>query len=98
MQIIKSITPVPTDVHLGIVVSLFNQEVTEKLLSGALYKCRELAIPDDNITIMYVPGAVEIPYAAQQLAKTNKIDAVIALGAVIYGETDHYHYVCEQVN
>lgn len=96
--IIKPTKPLPTDVRLGFVVSQFNQEITTKLLNSALDQCRAVDISENNIVVVHVPGAVEIPYAAQKLAKTKKMEAIIALGAVIYGETDHYHYVCEQVN
>lgn len=80
----------------AIVVSEFNQEVTNKLLQGALARFEELAMTDVNV--IKVPGAVEIPFAAQLLAKKRQYHAIICLGAVIRGETSHYDYVCQQVS
>lgn len=82
--------------RIAIVVSRFNTEVTEKLLAGAVTRLDELGITAANVCL--VPGAVEIPLIAQQLAKSQRYDAVIALGAVIRGETTHYDYVCQQVS
>jgi len=82
----------------AIVVSQFNKHITEKLLSGALTKLKELNMADENISITHVPGAVELPLTAKLLAKTNQYAAIICFGAVIRGETDHYHYVCQQVS
>ena len=84
--------------NFAIVVSRFNSTVTEKLLLGAKERCQSLNIPGHCIDVFPVPGAVEIPVTAQALAKKNKYDAVICLGAVIRGETTHYDYVCEQVS
>lgn len=82
---------------VGVVVSRFNQEVTLALLDGALRRLRELEVPDSHVQVVWVPGAVEIPFAAKCLAKTG-VDAVVCLGAVIRGETDHFTYVCQQVS
>ena len=97
MKIIQS-TASEATIKPAIVVSRFNQDITSQLLQGALQKLKESSISDNNITVVHVPGAVEIPFAAQQLAKTQNFNVIITLGAVIYGETDHYHYVCEQVS
>src|SRR3990167_5663088 len=83
---------------LAIVVSRFNDEVTQALLAGALNRLLELGISKDTVPVLWVPGAVELPLVAQQLAKTKQYQAVICLGAVIRGETDHYEYVCKQVS
>jgi len=83
---------------IGIVVSRFNEPVTESLLDGALARAKALKLSKDNITVIRVPGAVELPLIAQQLAKLRKYDAVVCLGAVIKGETDHYDHVCQQVS
>lgn len=83
---------------VAIVVSRFNARITDALLKGAVARLQELEISNDNITVLYVPGCVEIPLAAQRLARTGKYAAIIALGAVIRGETGHYDYVCEQVS
>jgi len=82
---------------VAIVTSKFNAAVTEKLYQGAL----EYFAASDKIKhhdCFWVPGAVELPLFANRLAKTGKYDAVLVLGAVIYGETDHYDYVCQQVS
>lgn len=89
--------PLTYQVQLAIIVSDFNREITEKLLQGTLGRLRELDLPEME-TIVWVPGAVEIPIMAQHLAKMESYDAIIALGAVIRGETDHYAYVCQQVS
>lgn len=82
----------------AIVVGEFNQHITEKLLEGALSRLEEHGITQDHIAVFKVPGAVEIPLAAQLLAKKREYLAIICLGAVIRGDTDHYDYVCEQVS
>lgn len=82
----------------AIVVSQFNRLVTEKLLDGALTRLFELDIEESQIKTVTVPGAVEIPLIAKRLAKTKCYDAIICLGAVIRGETNHYDYVCKQVS
>jgi 6,7-dimethyl-8-ribityllumazine synthase len=83
---------------IAIVVSRFNREVTERLLQGAIERLQELGLEHDDMPVAWVPGAVELPLAAQQFAKREEYDAVICLGAVIRGETDHYDYVCRQVS
>lgn len=83
--------------RIAIVVGSFNQEITDKLLEGAQAQYKEF-FPDDETLTIHVPGAVEIPYMVQKLAKTDECDAIIALGAVIRGETTHYDYVCDQVS
>ena len=82
----------------AVVVSEFNHFVTEKLLAGAVARLKEHGVPDTQIFVVKVPGAVEIPLAAQMLAKTKKYDAILCLGAVIRGDTNHYDYVCQQVS
>ena len=84
--------------RFAIVVSEFNTEVTDKLLQGAIDRLLELAVVKECITVIRVPGAVEIPLAAKMLAKTEIFQAIICLGAVIRGETDHYDYVCQMVS
>lgn len=84
--------------NLAIVTSRFNEEITERLYNGALARLQELHFSEEQITAVWVPGAVEIPLAAQRLARTNIYSAIICLGAVIRGETSHYDYVCQQVS
>lgn len=96
MQVIK-VTRVEK-APVAIVVSRFNSPITDELLKGAVDRLRELGLGSEDITVLYVPGCVEIPIAAKKLAQTKHYAAVIALGAVIRGETSHYDYVCEQVS
>jgi 6,7-dimethyl-8-ribityllumazine synthase len=87
-----------TQKSFAIVISLFNQEVTDKLLAGALERLAQAGIPTQHIEIIKVPGAIEIPLAAKLVAGTGQYRAVICLGSVIRGDTDHYDYVCRQVS
>jgi 6,7-dimethyl-8-ribityllumazine synthase len=82
---------------VAIVTSKFNFDITEQLHTTVLARLKERKVADENITSAWVPGAVEIPLIAQHFAKQNKYDAIICLGAVIQGETDHYDYVCQSV-
>ncbi len=82
--------------RFGIVVSRFNPEVTEKLLSGALAALKKKGIR--KIDLVKVPGAFEIPFMLRKLARTRRYSALIALGAVIRGETPHFHYISEAVS
>lgn len=84
--------------NVGLVVSRFNEAVTRRLYEGALERLKELQFADEHITAVWVPGAIEIPLAAQRLARANIYETIICLGAVIRGETSHYDYVCEQAS
>jgi len=84
--------------NVAIVTSQFNQEITDKLLTGALSRLQELEIPEKKIKVVKVPGAVEIPLTAKLLARSKQYTVIICLGAVIRGDTDHYDYVCQQVS
>ncbi|MGE0527456.1 MAG: 6,7-dimethyl-8-ribityllumazine synthase [Bdellovibrionales bacterium] len=81
---------------IGIVTSRFNQEITEKLEAGAYERLLELGVKPEQVLRVRVPGAVEIPVAALRLIE-RECDAVIALGAVIRGETSYYDFVCNSV-
>ncbi|WP_280526343.1 6,7-dimethyl-8-ribityllumazine synthase [Legionella israelensis] len=87
-----------TSFPIAVIVSRFNQPVTEALKQGALQRLSEKGIHSEDIILIEVPGAVEIPLVAKKLAQQNEIKAIIALGAVIRGETSHYDYVCSQVS
>ena len=82
----------------AIVVSRFNEFITSKLLGGALDMLRRHETNEDDIDVIWVPGAFEIPLLAKKLASSGKYDAVICLGAVIRGSTTHYDYVCNEVS
>jgi 6,7-dimethyl-8-ribityllumazine synthase len=89
----------PLDAHgmrFGIVVARYNQEITEKLLDGAERTLRDHGASDDNVTVVWVPGAFEVPLIAKQLTHDRRVDAVICLGAVIRGETPHFEFVASE--
>lgn len=81
----------------AIAVGRFNEFITSKLLSGALDALERHGAKDEEVSVAWVPGAFEIPFAAQKLAESGKYDAVITLGTVIRGSTSHYDYVCNEV-
>jgi 6,7-dimethyl-8-ribityllumazine synthase len=81
---------------VGIVVSKFNAEITNKLLERALAELEEIGVPRDAVLIMPVPGAFELPLAAMALAKTRRYAAIIALGCVIRGETPHFDFISSE--
>ena len=81
--------------RIGVVTALFNDEVTLRLEDGAIQALRESGMPDNHIISIRVPGAFEIPLAVQALFEKKNVDGVVALGAVIRGETTHYDYVCQ---
>jgi len=83
---------------VGIVAARFNEFIVSKLLSGALDGLRRHDVKEDDIAVAWVPGAFEIPVAAQKMAGSGKYDAVICLGTVIRGSTSHYDYVCNEVS
>ena len=89
--------PTATDgrgLRVGIAVARFNDEVTGRLLAGAVRALAAAGVADDAITVAWVPGAFELPLACQWLARSGRCDAVLALGAVVRGDTDHYEHVC----
>ena len=82
---------------LGIIVSRFNNFITEKLLAGALDGVTSHGGEEENVTVVRVPGAFEIPLVAERMAASGKFDALICLGAVIRGDTPHFEYVSDAV-
>ncbi|MBQ7752278.1 MAG: 6,7-dimethyl-8-ribityllumazine synthase [Treponema sp.] len=88
----------PAGMKVGIVASRFNEIIVNKLLGGAVDGLVRHGVEEDNITAAWVPGAFEIPLAADKMAASGKYDAVIAVGAVIRGSTSHYDYVCAEVS
>ena len=81
----------------AIVVGRFNEFITSRLLEGAIDTLLRHGAKDDEISVAWVPGSFEIPYAASRLAKSKKHDAVICLGAVIRGATTHFEYISSEV-
>lgn len=88
---------VGTDLKVAIVVSRFNDFITNRLLDGAKDTLVRHGVEDSNIDVAYVPGAFEIPLVSKKLAQKGEYDAVITLGCVIRGATSHYDYVCNVV-
>jgi 6,7-dimethyl-8-ribityllumazine synthase len=91
-----SIADEPLDAHgmrFGIVVARYNRDITEKLLDGAERALRDAGANEEHFTVVWVPGAFEVPLVAKQLAHGRHVDAVICLGAVIRGDTPHFEYV-----
>lgn len=82
----------------ALVVSRFNDFITEKLLSGALDALVRSGAADEDLEVIKVPGAFEIPLVAKKMANTKRFDAVICLGAVIRGSTPHFDYISAEVS
>lgn len=82
----------------AIVVSRFNEFITSKLLAGTIDCLKRHGAGDDQITVVWVPGTIEITLAAKKMAGGKEYAAVICLGAVIRGQTNHYDYVCQQIS
>ena len=83
---------------IGIIAARFNEFITSKLLGGAMDAIVRHGGKKEDVTVAWVPGAFEIPLAAQKMANSKKYDAIICLGAVIRGSTSHYDYVCAEVS
>ncbi|MEW6582305.1 MAG: 6,7-dimethyl-8-ribityllumazine synthase [Actinomycetota bacterium] len=84
-----------TDVRMAAVVAGFHRGIAERLLQGARERLAESGLPDGRLDERWVPGAFEVPLAAQALAKSGRYVAILTLGAVIRGETPHFQYVCD---
>ena len=83
------------DVRVAAVVAGFHRAVAESLLQGAIDRLAESGLPADRVDVQWIPGAYEAPVAAAALAATGRYAAIMALGAVIRGETAHFDYVCD---
>jgi len=93
----KTLIPNAKDFRFGIIVSEWNDHITEGLFSGALAALRDCGAVDHNIIRWNVPGSFELVYAAKKMIETQKPDVVITIGSVIKGETKHFEFVCEGV-
>jgi 6,7-dimethyl-8-ribityllumazine synthase len=82
--------------RFGIVVSRFNSFITERLLAAAVDALERAGAAGEDVNVVRVPGAFELPLAAKKLAATGRYDALIAVGCVLRGETTHYDYVCSE--
>ena len=89
-------TPLGKRRSVGVVVSRFNGGVTNKMLQGALEALVEAGVAQDAITVMPVPGAFELPLAAMALAKTRRYACIVALGAIVRGDTPHFDYIASE--
>lgn len=98
MKIIEGVVATP-DARVAIVIARFNSFINDSLLKGAIDALKRVGqVSDDNITVVWVPGAYELPLAARVLANTSKYDAIIALGTVIRGGTAHFEYVAGEAS
>jgi len=95
----RTIEAAPADgLRVAVVVSKYNDFVTDRLQAGALAALENAGVAAGNITVIRVPGAFEIPLAAQQAAATGKFDAVVCLGCLIRGATAHFEYIASAVS
>lgn len=81
----------------AVIVSEWNEEVTESLYNGALSTLLSHGAKEEKVTKIYVPGSFELSLAAQKLAQRNDVDAVICIGCVVQGETKHFDFICDAV-
>lgn len=91
----KNIIPNGADFKIGIVVSEWNDSITNNLLKGAIDALTDNGVKESNIIVKHVPGAFELPLGAQWLAQNDTIDGVVAIGVVIQGATRHFDFVCQ---
>ncbi len=90
--------PNASELSIGIVVAEWNMDVNTKLLQGAVETLQKHGVAEKNIIINYVPGSFELTYGARIMAENYDVDAVIAIGTVIQGETPHFTYICQSVS
>ena len=86
-----------TGLRVAVVASRFNRAVTDRLLAGALDALRQHGVAADAVEVVRVPGAFELPLAAELLAAHGRLDAIVALGAVVKGETPHFDFIASWV-
>jgi 6,7-dimethyl-8-ribityllumazine synthase len=84
--------------RFAIVASLFNSEISDRLIAGAMDALKQAKVPPEQVAVFRVPGAFEIPLAAKRAAVSQKFDAVIAIGCVMRGETAHFEYISQHVS
>lgn len=82
---------------IGIVISRFNQFISERLLEGALDALNKLGTEEDNISIYKVPGSFEIPMIVKKLAKAKEVDGIVSLGVLVRGDTPHFDFLSAEV-
>jgi 6,7-dimethyl-8-ribityllumazine synthase len=91
-------SPKATGRRFALVVSTFNKDITDGLLRGARAALTEAGVASADITVVRVPGAFEIPFAARRLAQSGRYDALVCLGCLIKGETMHFEYIASAVS
>ena len=96
IQVIEGNLIATSKQRFGIVAGRFNELITSKLIGGAVDGLQRHGVAEANIDLVWVPGAYEIPLAAQKMAQSGKYDAVICLGAVIRGSTPHFDFVANE--
>jgi len=84
--------------RFGVVVSRFNDFITSNLLTGAMDVFSQYGVKEDDLKVLKVPGAFELPQAARKLCSIDNFDAIVCLGAVIRGETSHFDYICAEAS
>ena len=96
IKTIQGLAVLPRRARFGVVASRFNGPIVEHLLSGCLETLERHGVSGEDITLVKVPGAREIPLAGRRMAASGRFDAIIALGVVIRGSTPHFEYVAER--
>lgn len=87
--------PDATDMRIGFVVAEWNNQITDRLLELAIQELKADGVNENNITVAHVPGSFELVYGCARMMKHGYIDAIIAIGCVIRGDTPHFDYICE---
>src|SRR5687768_13755653 len=83
----------PADARVAVVAARFNAHITDELLNGCVRRLKQLGVADDRVETYRVPGAFELPVAAQALARAKRVQAVVCIGCVVRGDTPHFDYV-----
>ena len=91
--------PIPdaSEMRFGVIVTEWNNHITDKLLQGTIEELEKNGVEENNITVKRVPGSFELVYAASQLANFGHVNGIIILGCVIRGDTPHFDYICQGV-
>jgi 6,7-dimethyl-8-ribityllumazine synthase len=86
--------PDASSMRFGLVVSEWNPNITGKLMEGAIHTLKKHGVKDENILVQMVPGSFELTFGSAKMVQSGKVDAVIAIGCVVRGDTPHFDYVC----
>ncbi len=96
MQVIEGQLVALQDARFALVAARFNDLIVDRLIGGAADALRRHGVPEENMELVRVPGSFELPLAVQRVADAGRADAIVALGTVIRGGTDHYEYVASE--